>query len=120
MSRRCWLTVTPGVCGGDPCIRGTRMPLASLVSVGGGAFADAVLVQYPHLARAAVIGVLDDMQRMTTERLMKEDRDRRGPRCEGCGKPATMHDCDGVDLCRRCYGGLMRVDKAREKRRTMT
>lgn len=31
-----------------------------------------------------------------------------GPRCEGCKKPATTTDSEGVPLCQECYDELAR------------
>lgn len=49
------ITVDPEVCGGMPCIRDTRVPVATVVSmVADGMTTDEILGAYPYLEAADV------------------------------------------------------------------
>ena len=83
------VTRTPGVCGGKPCIVGTRIrvwDVAVLTEMGRSP--DEVLVAYPHLSLADVYGALTyyydhkaeiDAQAAADERFVEELRRRTGP-----------------------------------------
>jgi uncharacterized protein (DUF433 family) len=44
------ITVSPGVCGGKPCIRGLRFPVSRLLGLlAAGETAEAILKSYPYL-----------------------------------------------------------------------
>jgi uncharacterized protein (DUF433 family) len=52
------ITKTPGVCGGDACIDGTRLPVWLFVSLRSQGATDAELLQfYPHLSAADLVNV---------------------------------------------------------------
>ena len=55
-----YVSETPGVCGGYPVVRGTRIPVRIIVNVyrESGSL-DEILAMYPHLTREQVQGVLD-------------------------------------------------------------
>jgi uncharacterized protein (DUF433 family) len=55
-----YVSETPGVCGGYPVVRGTRIPVRILVAVyreSGGV--EQILAMYPHLSPEQVQGALD-------------------------------------------------------------
>jgi uncharacterized protein (DUF433 family) len=53
------ITSNPAVCGGMPCIRGTRIPVAVVVdAVAEGLSAEQVIDHYPHLTADDVRGAL--------------------------------------------------------------
>lgn len=50
----------PGVLGGKPVIRGTRISVAFILQcLASGMTVDAILVQYPHLSREGVLAAVD-------------------------------------------------------------
>jgi uncharacterized protein (DUF433 family) len=60
MSDTPYVTETPGVCGGYPVVRGTRIPVRILVSVYRATCDLAeILARYPHLTVEQVQGALD-------------------------------------------------------------
>jgi uncharacterized protein (DUF433 family) len=55
-----YVSETPGVCGGYPVVRGTRIPVRILVAVyRESGDVDELLAMYPHLTREQVQGALD-------------------------------------------------------------
>jgi uncharacterized protein (DUF433 family) len=55
-----YVSETPGVCGGYPVVRGTRIPVRILVNVFGQTSNLAeILAMYPHLTPVQVQGALD-------------------------------------------------------------
>ncbi|MCX6375805.1 MAG: DUF433 domain-containing protein [Armatimonadetes bacterium] len=70
MARICWqdrVSVDPEIHHGDPCIKGTRIPVAVIVgSLADGMTAEAILDEYPQLApddiRAALAYAADVMR----------------------------------------------------------
>lgn len=53
------ITIDPGQCFGKPCIRGMRMPVASLLSyLSSGMSVDEILAQWPELQREDVAEAL--------------------------------------------------------------
>jgi len=52
------ISKTPGVCGGDACIAGTRIPVWLLVSLRRQGSSDAEILKfYPHLSAADLVNV---------------------------------------------------------------
>ena len=50
----------PKVCGGKPCIRGTRIMVKNILGmVAGGYTIERILAAYPELTREDVVGALD-------------------------------------------------------------
>ena len=66
------LTVTPGVQGGTPCLRGTRMTLAAMVSVGADGFVRGVQASYSHLATRDVQAAYFEMHVRAVKHLASE------------------------------------------------
>ncbi len=60
MREHSYVSETPGVCGGYPVVRGTRIPVRILVNVyrEAGDLAE-ILAMYPHLTAEQVQGALD-------------------------------------------------------------
>ncbi len=53
------VTVTPGVCGGKPCIRGTRIYISIILdSLAEGATWDELFESYPHLQKDDISAAL--------------------------------------------------------------
>ena len=53
------ITQTPGVMGGKPCVKGTRVTVGMIVGeIGAGTSIDALLADYPYLERADVMQAL--------------------------------------------------------------
>ena len=53
------ITQTPGVMGGKPCMKGTRVTVGMIVGeIGAGTSIDALLADYPYLERADVMQAL--------------------------------------------------------------
>ena len=53
------ITVTPGVMGSQPCIRGMRVSVSMIVGeIGAGRSVDEVLVDFPYLEREDVLQAL--------------------------------------------------------------
>ncbi len=63
MPRELWKTrivVDPGLHHGEPCIRGTRVPVATIVgSLADGMAAEDVLDEYPQLGREDILAALE-------------------------------------------------------------
>jgi len=54
------VSVDPKVCGGKPCIRGTRIMVKNILGmVAGGYTIEKILEAYPELTRDDVVGALD-------------------------------------------------------------
>lgn len=54
------ITVDPQICGGKPCIRGTRIMLKNLLGmVAGGYSIERILSAYPELSREDISGALE-------------------------------------------------------------
>ena len=53
------ITVTPGIMGGQPCIRGMRVTVGMIVGeIGAGRSIEQVLADYPYLEREDVLQAL--------------------------------------------------------------
>ena len=54
------VSVDPKVCGGKPCLRGTRIMVKNILGmVAGGYTIERILEAYPELTREDVVGALD-------------------------------------------------------------
>ncbi len=54
------ITLDPNVCGGRPCIRGTRMRVSDVLSLlASGAAAEEILEDYPYLERGDIVAALE-------------------------------------------------------------
>ena len=54
------ITRTPGVLGGEPCIRGTRIPVHQIIRMfAHGDTIDALLGAYPSITREDILACLD-------------------------------------------------------------
>ena len=55
-----WIISQPGVLGGKPVIRGTRISVAFILqSLASGMSVDAILGAYPHLSQDGVLAAID-------------------------------------------------------------
>jgi uncharacterized protein (DUF433 family) len=65
------LVADPAVCGGQVCVKGTRIP-ASLIlgAMAGGDTIDDLLRGYPKLTRESIAAVLAYGSRLATERIL--------------------------------------------------
>ena len=55
-----WIISQPGVLGGKPVIRGTRISVAFILqSLASGMSVDAILGAYPHLSQEGVLAAID-------------------------------------------------------------
>ena len=62
------VSVDPKVCGGKPCIRGTRIMVKNILGmVAGGYTIERILEAYPELTREDVVGALDYASRVIDE-----------------------------------------------------
>lgn len=69
------IAVDPAVCGGQPCIRGTRVPVHVVLGfLAAGDTVDDVLREYPQLHREDVLGAL-----AYAARLAREENEPTGP-----------------------------------------
>jgi len=65
------LVADPGVCGGQVCIKGTRIPAALILgALAGGDTVDDLMRGYPGLTREDVAAVLAYGARLATERIL--------------------------------------------------
>ncbi len=54
------ITANPGVCHGQACIRGTRIPVHQIVRMlGNGDSVEELLEEYPSISRADIMACLD-------------------------------------------------------------
>lgn len=63
------ITSDPKVCGGDPCIKGTRIPVHIILShLAAGDSHESVLKQFPKLAKEDIQACLEYAVYLTTEK----------------------------------------------------
>lgn len=63
------ITSDPKVCGGDPCIQGTRIPVHTVLShLAAGDSQDTVLQQFPKLAADDIRACLEFAAYLSTEK----------------------------------------------------
>ncbi len=66
------VTTTPGVCGGKPCIRGTRIYISIILdSLAEGATLDDILESYPHLTKDDIRAALAYAAELANENIWK-------------------------------------------------
>lgn len=59
----------PNVCGGEPCIRGTRIPIHIILShLAAGEDYDAILKNFPRLEREDILACLEYASYLATEK----------------------------------------------------
>ena len=59
------ITISPGVCGGRPTIRGMRITVADILELlAGGMSHDEILADYPYLEREDIASCLDFAARL--------------------------------------------------------
>lgn len=63
------ITSNPQVCGGEPCIRGTRIPVRIILShIAAGEDNTVILKQFPHIVREDIIACLEYASYLATEK----------------------------------------------------
>ena len=63
------ITSDPKICGGDPCIKGTRIPVHIILShLAAGESKEAVLTQFPKLAAEDIRACLEFAAYLSTEK----------------------------------------------------
>jgi uncharacterized protein (DUF433 family) len=65
------LVADPDICGGQVCVRGTRIPVAIILgALAGGDSAEDVLRGYPDLTREDIAAALAYAAKLATERIL--------------------------------------------------
>ena len=60
------ITITPGLCGGRPCIRGMRIRVTDILELlASGASPEEILQDYPYLERDDILAALSYAARQT-------------------------------------------------------
>jgi uncharacterized protein (DUF433 family) len=60
------VTITPGLCGGRPCIRGMRIRVTDILELlAGGAASEEILHDYPYLEQDDILAALAYAARQT-------------------------------------------------------
>ncbi|MBI5575944.1 MAG: DUF433 domain-containing protein [Deltaproteobacteria bacterium] len=68
------ITINPAKCFGKPCIRGLRMPVASILNyLSSGMTIDEILTQWPELEREDILEALGYAATTTEERVVPEN-----------------------------------------------
>lgn len=63
------ISVTPEICGGEPCIRGTRIPVWVILShLAAGEDYDEVLKNFPNITREDILAAIEYASYLTTEK----------------------------------------------------
>ena len=63
-----WISVDPGVCGGKPCIRGTRIMVKNILGMlAGGYTVERIVEAYPELTAEQVRAAIDYAARVVDE-----------------------------------------------------
>jgi len=61
MAKGQYILRDPGICGGTPVVRGTRVPIRTILdSLNEGATVDEILADYPSLTEKALRGALEE------------------------------------------------------------
>ncbi len=67
------ITADPNVCGGDPCVAGTRIPVHVILShLAAGDSMETVLEEFPRLERADIEACLEYAAFLCTEKAVAE------------------------------------------------
>ncbi len=54
------ISINPGICHGQACVKGTRMPVHQIVRMlANGDTVESLLAEYPFLSREDIMGALD-------------------------------------------------------------
>ena len=63
------ITSDPQVCGGEPCIKGTRIPVRIILShIAAGEDNTVILKQFPHITQEDIIACLEYASYLATEK----------------------------------------------------
>ena len=63
------ITIDPEICGGEPCIKGTRIPVHIILShLAAGEDYETILKNFPRLTREDIIACLEYATFLTTEK----------------------------------------------------
>ncbi len=63
------ITSNPGICGGDPCIKGTRIPVHVIIShLAAGDSQEDILKQFPSIRKEEIHACLRYASYLTTEK----------------------------------------------------
>ncbi len=63
------ITIDPEICGGEPCIKGTRIPVHIILShLAAGEEYETILKNFPRLTREDIIACLEYVTFLTTEK----------------------------------------------------
>lgn len=69
------ITLDPGKCFGKPCIRGLRIPVASILSyLSSGMSLDEILTEWPELGREDILQALDYAALSMEERIVPAEK----------------------------------------------
>jgi len=67
------IQVDPQVCGGEPCIKGTRIPVHVILShLAAGETAESILENFPTLTRDDISACLDYASYLSTEKMIPQ------------------------------------------------
>ncbi|HEY4716029.1 MAG TPA: DUF433 domain-containing protein [bacterium] len=65
------ISVTPEICGGEPCIRGTRIPVWVILShLAADEDYDTVLKNFPNITREDILAAIEYASYLTTEKTL--------------------------------------------------
>ena len=63
------ITSDPQVCGGEPCVKGTRIPVRIILShIAAGEDNAVILKQFPHITQEDIIACLEYASYLATEK----------------------------------------------------
>lgn len=65
------ITANPQICGGEPCVRGTRIPVHVILShFAAGDDYDIILKQFPRISKEDILACLEFASYLATEKAM--------------------------------------------------
>ncbi len=65
------ISVSPEICGGEPCIRGTRIPVWVILShLAAGEDYEKVLKNFPNITREDILAAIEYASYLTTEKTL--------------------------------------------------
>ena len=68
-SRKGRIVVNPEICGGEPCIKGTRLPVHIILShLAAGDDTETILKNFPGISRDDILACLEYAAYLTTEK----------------------------------------------------